>query len=79
MRIFFDGRGRTRVFGPRVAGQGRLTFKYVAAGNPRRTKASGKKAIYGWTLKREENANNRYYPWFYVEIDVRQQLQHLFN
>jgi hypothetical protein len=37
----------------------RRTFKYAAAGNPRRTKSSEKKAIYEWTLKREENANNR--------------------
>jgi len=27
---------------------------YAAAGNPRRTQSSGKKAIYGWTLDKDE-------------------------
>jgi hypothetical protein len=52
MRIFFDGQGRTRVFGEAYR-------KYAAAGNPRRTKSRGKKTIYGWTLKREKNADNK--------------------
>jgi hypothetical protein len=43
MRFFFDGQGRTRVFGEAYT-------KYAAAGNPRRTKSIGKKTIYGWTL-----------------------------
>jgi hypothetical protein len=52
MRIFFDGQGRTRVFGEAYR-------KYAAAGHPRRTKSRGKKTIYGWTLKREKNADNK--------------------
>jgi hypothetical protein len=43
MRIFFAGQGRTRVLGEAYT-------KYAAAENPRRTKPSGKKTIYGWTL-----------------------------
>jgi len=41
MRIFFAGRGRTRVFGEAY-------MKYSAAGNPRRTKLNGEKTIYGF-------------------------------
>ena len=52
----------------------RRTFRYAAAGNPRRTKSIGKKTIYGWTLKRDKNADYKKHPRFYVEIDVRQQL-----
>jgi hypothetical protein len=43
MRIFYDGQGRTRVFGESYV-------KYVAAGNPRRTKSIVKKTIYVWEL-----------------------------
>ena len=43
MRIFFAGQGRTKVCGEAY-------WSYAAAGNLRRTPASGKKAIYGWTL-----------------------------
>jgi hypothetical protein len=49
MRIFFDGQGRTRVLGPRKAGQEGLQ-SYAAAGNPRRTTSIGKKTIYVWKL-----------------------------
>jgi len=49
MRIFFAGQGRTRVCGEAY-------FMYAAAGNPRRTQSSVKRAIYGWTLpKRVSN------------------------
>ena len=30
---------------------------YAAAGNPRRTQSSGKKAIYGWTIDNDELFN----------------------
>ena len=43
MKIFFVGQGRTRVLGEAYT-------KYAAAGNKRRTKSSGKKIIYGWTI-----------------------------
>jgi hypothetical protein len=54
MRFFFNGQDRTRVFDPRSRDRKAYT-NYAAAGNPRRIKSSGKKTIYGWTLKREEN------------------------
>jgi hypothetical protein len=40
---FFAGQGRKRVCGEAY-------FMYAAAGNPRRTQASEKETIYGWTL-----------------------------
>jgi hypothetical protein len=43
MKIFFVGRGRTRVYGETY-------LLYVAAENPRRTPHNGKKTIYGWKL-----------------------------
>jgi len=43
MSHFFVEQGRTRVFGEAY-------LLYAAAGNPRRTPLSGKRAIYGWTL-----------------------------
>jgi hypothetical protein len=44
LRIFLAGQGRTRVFGE-------ADSTYAATGNPLRTKTSGKKTIYGWTLE----------------------------
>jgi hypothetical protein len=43
MRIFFVGKGRTRVCGETY-------LLYAAARNPRRTPPNGKKTIYGWKL-----------------------------
>ena len=49
MSNFCSDQGRTRVCGPRKAGQEGVRL-YVAAGNPRRTPSRTKRAIYGWTL-----------------------------
>ena len=46
---FFSDQGRTRVCGPRMAGQEGVRL-YAATGNPRRTLSRTKRAIYGWTL-----------------------------
>jgi len=49
MSNFCSDQGRTRVCGPRKAGQEGVRL-YAAAGNPRRTPIRTKRAIYGWTL-----------------------------
>jgi len=46
MSNFCFDQGRTRVFGPRKAGQ-EVVLIYAASGNPRRTPSMTKKAIYG--------------------------------
>jgi hypothetical protein len=51
MSNFCSDQGRTRVFGPRIAGQEGVRL-YAAAGNPRRTPRRTKRAIYGWKLTR---------------------------
>jgi hypothetical protein len=49
MSNFCSDQGRTRVCGPRKAGQEGVRL-YAAAGNPRRTPIRTKMAIYGWAL-----------------------------
>jgi hypothetical protein len=51
MKIFFDGQGCKRV-------SGEAYTKYAAAGNPRRTKSSGKKIIYGWIISDSKGGYN---------------------
>ncbi|MDH3722831.1 MAG: hypothetical protein OER74_15150, partial [Desulfobacteraceae bacterium] len=48
MSNFCSDQGRTRVCGPRKAGQEGVRL-YAAVANPRRTPSRTKMAIYGWT------------------------------
>ena len=57
MSNFCPDQGRTRVCGPRIAGQEGVRL-YASAENPRRTPSRAKKAIYGWTLTKEVKKNN---------------------
>jgi len=70
MSNFCSDQGRTRVFGPRKAGQEGVRL-YAAAGNPRRTPSRTKMAIYGWTLTKFVISNH-----LRVNPEV---VQHLFN
>jgi len=49
MSNFCSDQGRTRVCGPRIAGQEGVRL-YAATGNPRRTPIRAKRAISGWKL-----------------------------
>jgi len=67
MSNFCPDQGRTRVFGPRIAGQEGVRL-YAAAGNPRRTPSRAKRAIYGWTLVNIQGTWHQSWHYFYYKL-----------
>ena len=66
MRNFCPDQGRTRVFGPRKAGQEGVRL-YAAAGDPRRTPSRAKRAIYGWILVKSVAGSM---PYFFIRFQI---------